>query len=124
MIMKNYDKIFIEGLKFYSVIGINNWEKNTKQTVIIDLSLFIEKIKKNNRDKIEETVDYKNISYSIKELVENNNFELIETMGKEIAFLCLRNEKVLEVEVKINKPEALKISNNVGILIKRSKNED
>ena len=45
-------------------------------------------------------------------------------MGKEIAFLCLRNEKVLEVEVKINKPEALKISNNVGILIKRSKNED
>ena len=105
--MKNYDKIFIEGLKFYSVIGINNWEKNTKQPVIIDLSLFIEKIKKNNRDKIEETVDYKNISYSIKELVEKNNFELIETMGKEIAFLCLRNEKVLEVEVKINKPEAL-----------------
>ena len=124
LIMKNYDKIFIEGLKFYSVIGINNWEKNTKQPVIIDLSLFIEKIKKNNRDKIEETVDYKNISYSIKELVEKNNFELIETMGKEIAFLCLRNEKVLEVEVKINKPEALKISNNVGILIKRSKNED
>ena len=124
MIMKNYDKIFIEGLKFYSVIGINNWEKNTKQPVIIDLSLFIEKIKKNNRDKIEETVDYKNICYSIKELVEKNNFDLIEKMGKEIAFLCLRNEKVLEVEVKINKPEALKISNNVGILIKRSKNED
>ena len=78
----------------------------------------------NNRDKIDETVDYKSISYSVKELVEDNKFELIETMGKEIALLCLKNEKVFEVKVKINKPEALKISDNVGIIINRRKNEN
>ena len=122
--MSNYDEIFIEGLKFYATIGINNWEKNTKQPIIIDISLFIEKIKNNNRDKIDETVDYKSISYSVKELVEDNKFELIETMGKEIALLCLKNEKVFEVKVKINKPEALKISDNVGIIINRRKNEN
>ena len=122
--MSNYDEIFIEGLKFYSTIGIHNWEKNTKQPIIMDISLFIEKIKNNNRDKIDETVDYKSISYSVKELVEDNKFELIETMGKEIALLCLKNEKVFEVKVKINKPEALKISDNVGIIINRRKNEN
>jgi len=122
--MSNYDEIFIEGLKFYSTIGIHNWEKNTKQPIIIDLSLFIEKIKNNNKDKIDETVDYKAISYSVKKLVEDNKFELIETMGKEIALLCLTNEKVFEVKVKINKPEALKISDNVGIIINRRKNEN
>ena len=90
----------------------------------MDISLFIEKIKNNNRDKIDETVDYKSISYSVKELVEDNKFELIETMGKEIALLCLKNEKVFEVKVKINKPEALKISDNVGIIINRRKNEN
>ena len=122
--MSNYDEIFIEGLKFYATIGIHNWEKNTKQPIIMDISLFIEKIKNNNRDKIDETVDYKSISYSVKELVEDNKFELIETMGKEIALLCLKNEKVFEVKVKINKPEALKISDNVGIIINRRKNEN
>ena len=45
-------------------------------------------------------------------------------MGKEIALLCLKNEKVFEVKVKINKPEALKISDNVGIIINRRKNEN
>ena len=60
----------------------------------------------------------------LKELVEDNKFELIETMGKEIALICLKNEKVFEVKVKINKPEALKISDNVGIIINRRKNEN
>ena len=122
--MSQYDEIFIEGIKCYSTIGINNWEKNTKQPLIIDINLLMEKIDNNNKDNINETINYKLISYSVKELVEKNTYELIETKGKDIALLCLKNQKVVEAKVKINKPNALKISNNVGVVITRGKNEN
>ena len=47
--MEYYDEIFIEGIKCYSIIGINNWEKNTKQPLIIDINLLM----KNNASKIQ-----------------------------------------------------------------------
>ena len=122
--MSQYDEIFIEGIKCYSTIGINNWEKNTKQPLIIDVSLLMEKIDNNNKDNINETINYKLVSYSVKELVEKNTYELIETRSKDIALLCLKNQKVVEAKVKINKPNALKISNNVGVVITRGKNEN
>ena len=119
--MEHYDEIFIEGIKCYSTIGINNWEKNTKQPLIIDINLLMKKIDKKNKDTIDETINYKLISYSIKKLVEKNKYELIETIGKDIALLCLKNKKVIQAKVKINKPNALKISNNVGVIITRGK---
>tara|TARA_B110001454_G_scaffold33127_1_gene32451 strand:- start:465 stop:833 length:369 start_codon:yes stop_codon:yes gene_type:complete len=122
--MEYYDEIFIEGIKCYSIIGINNWEKNTKQPLIIDINLLMKKIDKKNKDTIDETINYKSISYSIKKLVEKNKYELIETIGKDIALLCLKNKKVIQAKVKINKPNALKISNNVGVIITRGKNEN
>ena len=86
--------------------------------------IFMYKIRLKSLDNINETINYKSVSYSVKELVKNNTYELIETMGKDIALLCLKNEKVIEAKIKINKPNALKISHNVGVVITRGKNEN
>ena len=74
--MSQYDEIFIEGIKCYSTIGINNWEKNTKQPLIININLLMKKIDNNNADNINETINYKSVSYSVKELVKNNNLSI------------------------------------------------
>ena len=118
------DEIFIEGLECFTVIGINDWEKKIKQLVIIDVSIFILQIPNNNKDLINETIDYKNLSYKIKDFVEKSNFDLIETLAKEIALLCLKVEKVIKATVKVNKPHALKISKNVGVIVSREKNNE
>ena len=116
------DEIFIDSLECFTVIGINDWEKKTKQLVVIDISIFILQIPNNNKDLITETIDYKNLSYKIKDFVEKSNFDLIETLAKEIALLCLKVEKVIKATVKVNKPHALKISKNVGVIVSREKN--
>ena len=115
------DEIFIEGLECFTVIGINDWEKKTKQLVVIDISIFIVQIPNNNKDVITETIDYKNLSYKIKDFVEKSNFDLIETLAKEIALLCLKVEKVVKATIKVNKPNALKISKNVGVIVSRER---
>ena len=115
------DEIFIEGLECFTVIGINDWEKKTKQLVIIDVSIFILQVPNKNKDLITETIDYKNLSYKIKSFVEERDFDLIETLAKEIALLCLKVEKVIKATVKVNKPNALKISKNVGVIVSRER---
>ena len=115
------DEIFIEGLECFTVIGINDWEKKTKQLVIIDVSIFILQVPNKNKDLITETIDYKNLSYKVKSFVEKSNFDLIETLAKEIALLCLKVEKVVKATIKVNKPNALKISKNVGVIVSRER---
>tara|TARA_B100001146_G_scaffold160134_1_gene141158 strand:+ start:239 stop:613 length:375 start_codon:yes stop_codon:yes gene_type:complete len=115
------DEIFIEGLECFTVIGINDWEKKTKQLIIIDFSIFILQIPNKNKDLIAETIDYKNLSYKVKSFVEESNFDLIETLAKEIALLCLKVEKVVKATVRVNKPNALKISKNVGVIVSRER---
>ena len=57
----------------------------------------------------------------MKSFVEKSNFDLIETLAKEIALLCLKVEKVIKATVKVNKPNALKISKNVGVIVSRER---
>ena len=122
--MSDFDQIFIEDIKCYATIGINKWEKQTKQPLVVSLTLDIKKMPRNNKDKIYETIDYKELVYKIKNFVENSNYELIETLGKEVAYLCLENAKVYNAKIKIDKLKALKAARSVGVIIYRSKNEN
>ena len=60
----------------------------------------------------------------INDLVEKSSYKLIETLGIEIAKICLSDQKVINAKVKIDKPGALRLSKNVGVIISRSKNEN
>ena len=90
--MNDFDQIFIEDLKCYATIGIFDWERQTKQPLIINLTLDISKIK-NPKDHISDTVDYKSLSRKINDLVEKSSYQLIETLGIEIAKICLSDQK-------------------------------
>ena len=121
--MNKYDQIFIEDLKCYAKIGIFDWERETKQPLVINITLDIQKIK-DITDEIESTVDYKSLTYKINTLIEDSEYKLIETLGVEIAELCLKDEKVINAIIKIDKPGALRLTKNVGVRISRSKNEN
>mgnify|MGYP001170390029 FL=1 len=121
--MNKYDQIFIEDLKCYAKIGIFDWERETKQPLIINITLDIKKFDYISDD-INDTVNYKSLIHKINELIEDSEYQLIETLGVEIAKLCLKEKKVINASIKIDKPGALKLSKNVGVIISRSKNEN
>ena len=43
------DEIFIDSLECFTLIGINDWEKKTKQLVVIDIPIFIHQIPNKNK---------------------------------------------------------------------------
>ena len=95
--MNKYDQIFIEDLKCYAKIGIFDWERETKQPLIIIITLDIKKFDYISDD-INDTVNYKSLSHKINELIEDSEYQLIETLGVEIAKLCLK-EKHLQLHI-------------------------
>ena len=53
------DIIYIEDLRVKTIIGIFDWERETKQEVSIDIEFPFDCMKAAKNDSIEDTLDYK-----------------------------------------------------------------
>ncbi|MDH5636896.1 MAG: 2-amino-4-hydroxy-6-hydroxymethyldihydropteridine diphosphokinase [Nitrospinota bacterium] len=113
------DKIILDDLEVECIIGIFDWERETKQKVRISFELDCDISRAARTDDIQDTVNYKTISKKIIALVEPSGFFLIETMAEKIAQLCLAHKGVLRAMVTVSKPGAISGSNNVSIQVTR-----
>tara|TARA_Y100001954_G_C15523342_1_gene460437 strand:- start:83 stop:454 length:372 start_codon:yes stop_codon:yes gene_type:complete len=117
------DKIFLSEIKIETTVGIWEWEKRIKQTVIIDIEMSADIKRAASTDDINDTLNYKAVAKSVRKLVEESQFQLVETMAEKISELILTEHDVDWVKVKVNKPGAIRGSKGVGIIIERGKNK-
>ncbi len=113
------DLIKIDDLLLRCIVGINEWEKREKQDIVISVTLAGDFKRAGRTDDIKDTVDYKALKKEIIDLVENNTFSLIEKIAYEIAEICIVKSGVKRVEIKVDKPGALRFARNVSVLIRR-----
>ncbi len=113
------DRIHITGLRVECIIGINDWERVTKQEVIIDITLHADLAKPGETDDICDTVNYRDISKAVQAHVEASSYGLIEAMARNIATICLEPEAVIRADVSVQKPGALRGADSVGVEISR-----
>lgn len=113
------DIIFLGGLKIDTIIGIYDWERVTKQTVILDIEMAFDIQKAAETDDIQYTLDYKTVSRRIVSFVEASQFFLVEKLISEIADLIRNEFNVSWVKVTLNKKGAISGASDVGIIIER-----
>ena len=113
------DRIFLSEMKIETTDGIWEWEKRIKQQVIIDIEMSADIKKAAATDQIEDTLNYKAVAKSVRKLVEESSFQLVETMAEKISELVIGEHNVSWVRVKVNKPGAIRGSKGVGIIIER-----
>lgn len=113
------DRIFLSEMKIETTVGIWEWEKRIKQQVIIDIEMSADIKKAAATDQIEDTLNYKAVAKSVRKLVEESSFQLVETMAEKISELVIGEHNVSWVKVKVNKPGAIRGSKGVGIIIER-----
>ena len=113
------DRIFLSEMKIETTVGIWEWEKRIKQQVIIDIEMSADIKKAAASDQIEDTLNYKAVAKSVRKLVEESSFQLVETMAEKISELVIGEHNVSWVRVKVNKPGAIRGSKGVGIIIER-----
>lgn len=113
------DIVFIRDLRIQTVIGIYDWEREIRQTVIFDLEMGADIARAAASDAIEETLDYKAVSKRLIEFVEASEFQLVETLAERCAAIVLDEFQVPWVRLTLNKIGAVSAARDVGVVIER-----
>ncbi len=118
------DRIFLNELKVDTVIGIWEWERKIRQTVVIDLEMSADIMKAAATDNVEDTLNYKSVAKRVQSFVTDSSFQLVETLAERIAGIIRDEFGVKWVRVRVNKPGAIRGSRDVGVLIERGEWSD
>ena len=113
------DIVYIRDLRIEAVIGIFEWEKRIRQTIRIDLEMGWDNRRAAETDAIEDALDYKKAAQRVRQFAQENSFELVETLAEKIASLLLTELKLPWVKLTLGKPNAVKKSSEVGVIIER-----
>ncbi len=118
------DIIFLHDLKIDTVIGIWDWERKIRQTVVIDLDMAADIRKAAASDSVEDTLNYKAVAKRVQQFVADSEFQLVETLAENIAGIVNDEFNVPWVRVRVAKPGAIRGAKDVGILIERGTRTD
>jgi dihydroneopterin aldolase len=113
------DRIFLRGLTTDCIIGFIDWERLTRQRVVIDLELPCDCARAARNDSVADTIDYKRVAKRVLAWVGDSQFHLVESLAHGLAMLLLAEFPLQWVRVSINKPGAISHSRDVGVTIER-----
>jgi len=114
------DKIFLHALKTETIVGIFDWERQVKQTVILDIEFSADIRKAALTDSIDDTLNYKRVAKRVLAFVEESSFHLVETLAEHVAMLILEEFAVAWVRISLSKPGAIRSSRDVGVMLERA----
>jgi len=115
------DIIYLNDLRIETIIGIYDWERQTKQTVILDIEMGTDIGKAAASDDIEDTINYKAVAKRLFTFVGESEFELVEKLAESISGILLNEFNVPWCKLRLNKQGALRGVRDVGIIIERGK---
>lgn len=113
------DIIYIEALRIEAFIGIYEWERQVRQTVVLDLEMAADCRRAAASDAIEDTVNYKAVAKRVKAFIDDNRFDLVETLAERVAEVVLGEFRVPWLRLRVNKEGALRGARGVGVVIER-----
>ena len=113
------DTVFIKGLKAASVIGCYDWERDIRQTLVIDLELTTDFARAARTDALEDALDYAAIAQRVIAVCDASRFQLLEVLADHLAALLLAEFSIAKLRMTITKPGAVAEAEGVGVTIER-----
>ena len=114
------DRIEIKDLLLRGIIGINDWERETEQDILINISLAADLTQAGQTDSIDDTVNYRTLTKKVISHVESSQRLTVEALASDIAGICLAQDGVTSARVRVEKPGALRFARSVGVEIERT----
>jgi FolB domain-containing protein len=114
------DRIEIKDLLLRGIIGVNDWEREKRQDILVNLTLFGDLQQAGRSDQIGDTINYRTVTKRVIAHVESSERFTVEALAEDIAHICLQEEGVESVRVRVEKPGALRFARSVGVVIERN----
>lgn len=100
------DKIIIKQMEFYGYHGLFPEETKLGQRFLVDVELFLDLKKPGTSDQMEDSIDYGHVYGIIKDILEGEPKNLVETVAEQVANELLQSLELLNAcTVKVIKPD-------------------
>jgi 7,8-dihydroneopterin aldolase/epimerase/oxygenase len=100
------DRLTVQGIEAFGHHGVFDFERREGQVFVVDLVLGLDTRAAARSDDLHDTVDYGTLVTRVRQAVERDPVDLIETLADRIADECLADERVAWAEVTVHKPHA------------------
>ncbi|HUF39550.1 MAG TPA: dihydroneopterin aldolase [Anaerolineales bacterium] len=115
------DKIIIKNLLARGIIGVNDWEREKPQDILINIEIEADLRRAGESDDIDHTVNYRTVAKKAIALAEGSGKRTVEALAEAIAEAALETERADRVRVRVEKPGAVRFAESVGVEIDRMK---
>jgi FolB domain-containing protein len=115
------DQVFITDLVARGIIGVNDWEREQPQDILINIVLFADLHQTGQSDDVLDSVDYRSVAKKVRAHAETAQRLTVEALAADLAQMCLETARVEKVRVRVEKPGAVRFSRSVGVEIEREK---
>lgn len=117
------DIIEIDNLRLRCMIGFSSHELKDKQDVVISLRIRADMRKAEQTDNPDDVFNYRTLTKAIIAYVEASHYKLVEALAGAIGRICVVEHHAEWVQVRVHKPNALRFSDSVGVVIERSRED-
>ena len=116
------DRIELEGMVFSGRHGVRPAERAEPQEFRVDVKVDADLSEAGLSDRVEDTVDYRQIYAIAKGVIEGESAKLIESLAQRIAARVLELDRVATVTVRVAKrPPSMRPIDAAAVKIKRTR---
>lgn len=117
------DEVIIKNLVARGIIGVNDWEREKPQEILINVVLFADLHKAGISDDIHDSVNYRTVAKKLLQHAETAKRFTVEALATDLARLCLEENGVHKVRILVEKPNAVRFSSSVGVALERTRED-
>ena len=118
------DKIIIKDLIARGIIGVNDWERENPQEMLINIIVFTDTRRAAQTNDLADCVDYSALAQKVQAHAETAARFTVEALAGDLAEICLGEKGVEKVIVRVEKPGAVRFASSVGVEIERVKSPE
>lgn len=121
------DLVFVKDLKLHTIIGVNPWEREEKQVVVINLAiypsdlLFPSSKNSNITEQQKKSHHLRTIVRTLTRHIEASGYKTVEAFAVAVARLALEKCHVNKIRVQLEKPSAILFADASGIEVTRDR---
>ena len=119
--MNAEDRIVIRDLLLQGIIGLNDWEREEQQDILINATVFTDVRTAGATDDIDDAFNYRTLAKAFIRHVEGSNHYLVESLATHLARIAIVDMGASRALVRVEKPGALRFAASVGVEIERSR---
>ena len=115
--------VFIKDFVVEEIIGIHEHEKIKKQKIKFNIVLDVNQSSTPDEKDIKSIVDYEKITNKLERLTKQKKYNFLESLAEDSFKEIFEDKRINSVTIKIEKPEAIKNTESVGVEVFKSRED-